>query len=81
LEYGVKLTGITIHFADANYDTGPVIIQEMVPVHQDDDEEALLERIHKVEHLHLPYSVKLWADGRLKVEGRRVKILPRAGNK
>jgi phosphoribosylglycinamide formyltransferase-1 len=79
LEYGVKVTGITIHFADAAYDTGPVIIQEIVPVHQEDNEEMLLERIHKVEHRHLPYAVKLWAEGRLKVEGRRVRILPKSG--
>jgi len=77
LEYGVKVTGITIHFADAGYDTGSIIIQEVVPVHQDDDEKALAERVHKVEHGHLPYAVKLWATGRLKREGRRVKILPK----
>jgi len=77
LEYGAKVTGITIHFADATYDTGPIIMQEVVPVHQDDDEKSLLERMHKVEHRHLPYAVKLWATGRLRVEGRRVKILPK----
>lgn len=77
LEYGVKATGITIHFADATFDTGPVIIQELVPVHQEDDEESLRERIHKVEHRHLPYAVKLWAEGRLEVDGRRVKIRPK----
>jgi len=79
LAYGVKVTGITIHFADATYDTGPIIIQEVVPVHQNDDEKTLLERVHKVEHRHLPYAIKLWATGRLKVAGRKVKILPRAG--
>ena len=77
LGYGAKVTGITIHFADATFDTGPVIIQEVVPIHQNDDEEELLRRIHKVEHRHLPYAVKLWATGRLRIEGRRVKILPK----
>ncbi len=77
LDYGVKVTGITIHFADAEFDTGPVIIQEVVPVHQNDDEKTLLERIHKVEHRHLPYAVKLWATGRLQTHGRRVRILPK----
>ena len=77
LDYGVKMTGITIHFADAKFDSGPVIIQEVVPVHQNDDEKTLLDRIHKVEHRHLPYTVKLWATGRLQIEGRRVKILPK----
>jgi len=76
LECGVKVAGITIHFADAAYDTGAIILQEVVPVHQDDDESALLERIHKVEHRRLPYAVKLWATGRLKRDGRRVRILP-----
>ncbi len=76
LEYGAKVTGITIHFADSTYDTGPIILQEIVPVHQEDDEESLLKRIHKMEHRHLPYAIKLWATGRLKVEGRHVKILP-----
>ncbi len=77
LDYGVKVTGITIHFVDAEFDTGPVIIQEVVPVHQNDDEETLLKRIHKVEHRYLSYAVKLWSMGRLQIEGRRVKILPK----
>lgn len=81
LDYGVKVTGVTIHFADAGYDTGPIIIQEIVPVHQEDDENSLLERIHHVEHLHLPYAIKLWASGRLKVEGRKVRILPKSGSR
>ncbi|HEB13304.1 MAG TPA: phosphoribosylglycinamide formyltransferase [Actinobacteria bacterium] len=76
LEYGTKVTGITVHFADSTYDTGPIILQEIVPVHQEDDEEALFRRIHKTEHRFLPYAIKLWATGRLKVEGRRVTILP-----
>lgn len=75
LDYGVKVTGITIHFADGTYDTGAIIIQEIVPIHPNDDEQALLERIHEVEHRHLPYAVKLWATGRLKREGRKVRIL------
>lgn len=75
LNYGVKITGITIHFADEQYDTGPIIVQEIVPVHQNDTKESLLERIHKVEHRYLPYVIKLWATKRLKVEGRKVKIL------
>lgn len=77
LNYGVKITGITIHFADEQYDTGPIIIQEIVPVHQNDTKETLLMRIHKVEHRYLPYAIKLWATKRLKLSGRKVKILPR----
>lgn len=77
LEAGVKITGITIHFADETYDTGPIIIQEVVPVQQEDTEETLGARVHKVEHRHLPYAVKLWASGRLRIVGRRVNILPK----
>jgi len=77
IEHGVKVTGITIHFADATFDTGPVIIQETVPIEEDDDEALLLSRIHKAEHRQLPYAVELWAERRLKVEGQRVRVLPK----
>ena len=75
LAAGVKVTGITIHFADQTYDTGPIILQRTVPVRQEDDEESLREKIRKTEHEFLPYAIKLWATGRLVVDGRRVKIL------
>jgi phosphoribosylglycinamide formyltransferase-1 len=73
--YGVKVTGVTVHFANKTYDTGPIILQEIVPVHQDDTLDELIERIHKVEHKLLPRAIKLWLEGRLQVEGRKVKIL------
>lgn len=74
LDYGVRLTGVTVHFADSTYDTGPIILQEFVPVHQYDTLDVLAERIHKAEHSLLPRAITLWADDRLRVEGRRVYI-------
>jgi len=74
LDYGVRLTGVTVHFADAAYDTGPIILQEFVPVHQYDTLDVLAARIHKVEHTLLPRAISLWADNRLRIEGRRVYI-------
>lgn len=75
LEYGVRLTGVTVHFADSSYDTGPIILQEFVPVHQDDTLEVLTERIHKTEHQLLPRAIHLLIEGRVEVNGRKVRIL------
>ncbi len=74
LLYGVKVTGPTVHFVDEKLDSGPIILQRAVEVEDDDTEETLLERIHKEEHKIYPEAVKLFVEGRLKVEGRRVKI-------
>lgn len=74
LAYGVKITGVTVHFADSTYDTGPIILQELVLVHQYDTLDVLAARIHKVEHSLLPRAITLWADDRLRIEGRRVYI-------
>ncbi len=75
LEYGVKITGATVHFVDYGCDTGPIILQKPVPVLDDDTEETLSERILKEEHKIYPLAVKLYAEGRLEVIGKRVKIL------
>ncbi|NOZ24605.1 MAG: phosphoribosylglycinamide formyltransferase [Nitrospirae bacterium] len=75
VNYGVKLSGCTVHFVDEGMDTGPVIIQAAVPVYHDDTEESLSERILKYEHRIFPYAIKLFAEGRLHVEGRVVKVL------
>lgn len=75
LAYGVKVTGVTVHFADKEFDAGPIILQECVPVREDDTEETLFPRIHEVEYRIYPKAIKLFAEGRLKVEGRRVRIL------
>jgi phosphoribosylglycinamide formyltransferase-1 len=74
VEYGVKVSGCTVHFVDEGVDTGPVIIQAVVPVYDDDTEETLSERILRQEHRIFPYAIKLFAEGRLSVQGRVVKI-------
>ncbi|MGI6575536.1 MAG: phosphoribosylglycinamide formyltransferase [bacterium] len=76
LAYGVKFSGCTVHFVDEGMDTGPIILQAVVPVLDTDDEETLAKRILKEEHRIYPEAVRLLAAGRLKVEGRKVKILP-----
>lgn len=75
LEYGVKITGATVHFVDEGTDTGPVILQKAVEVRDTDTVDTLAKRVLTVEHQLLPMAVKLFAEGRLKVEGRRVKII------
>jgi phosphoribosylglycinamide formyltransferase-1 len=75
LEYGVKITGATVHFVDEKLDNGPVILQKAVEVRDDDTEESLLERVHKEEHKIYPEAIRLFVEGKLKVEGRRVKII------
>ena len=76
LEYGVRYSGCTVHFVDEGVDTGPVILQEPVPVRQDDTAETLHRRIQEAEWRLLPAVVRLAAQGRLRLEGRRVRILP-----
>ena len=75
LEYGVKITGCTVHFVDEGMDSGPIILQKSVPVLDSDTEESLSERILAQEHIIFPEAVKLFAEGRLYVKGRRVHIL------
>lgn len=76
LEYGVKVSGCTVHLVDARVDSGPVLLQATVPVRDDDTLEALAERILEREHEIYPQAVRAWAQGRLRIEGRRVGILP-----
>lgn len=76
LAYGVKVTGITVHFADEEFDRGPIIAQMAVEVREDDTEDTLAERIHKVEHELYPHVLSLIAQDRVVVEGRRVRVLP-----
>jgi phosphoribosylglycinamide formyltransferase-1 len=75
LDYGVKITGCTVHFVDEGMDSGPIILQKSVPVLDSDTEESLSERILAQEHIIFPEAVKLFAEGRLYVKGRRVHIL------
>ena len=74
LEYGCKVAGVTVHFVDAGTDTGPIIVQKSVPVMEDDTPETLHARIQVQEHLAFPEALRLLAAGRLRVEGRRVRI-------
>lgn len=74
-EYGVKITGITVHFVTLDMDAGPVILQSPVKVTEDDTEETLAEAIHEEEHKIYPRAIQLFIEGKLKIEGRRVRIL------
>ncbi|MDO9289454.1 MAG: phosphoribosylglycinamide formyltransferase [Thermodesulfovibrionales bacterium] len=74
LDYGVKISGCTVHFVDEGMDTGPVIIQAAVPVLPDDTEDTLSERILGFEHRIYPEAVRLFAEGRIEIDGRKVKI-------
>ena len=78
LDYGAKVSGCTVHFVDAGYDTGPIILQAPVPVEEDDTAETLAARVLTAEHRTYPQAVALFAQGRLRLEGRRVAILPPA---
>jgi phosphoribosylglycinamide formyltransferase-1 len=74
LEYGVKLSGCTVHFADNVYDHGPIILQRAVPVLDDDTPDSLAARVFAAECEAYPEAVRLYAEGRLRVEGRRVYV-------
>lgn len=74
LEYGVKITGCTTHFMDKKMDHGPIILQAAVQVHATDDRDGLAQRILRVEHQILPRTIQLYAQHRLVMEGRRVRI-------
>jgi len=74
VEYGVKFSGCTVHFVDEGVDTGPIIIQSVVPVYDDDTEESLAARILKEEHRIYPRAIQFYAEGRIGVTGRKVRI-------
>ena len=74
LAHGVRVSGATVHFVDEGVDTGPVVLQTAVPVEPDDTEESLAARILVEEHRIYPEAVRLFAEGRLEIHGRRVTI-------
>jgi phosphoribosylglycinamide formyltransferase-1 len=76
LEYGARYSGATVHFVDAGVDTGPIVLQAAVPVESDDSPASLAARILQQEHRIYPEAVRLFFEGRLQMEGRRVRILP-----
>ncbi len=73
-EYGVKYSGCTVHFVDDGMDTGPIIIQAVVPVYDDDTPDTLAARILEQEHIIYPEAIRLYAGGHLKIQGRKVFI-------
>lgn len=75
LKFGVKVTGPTVHFVTEKVDSGPIILQAACPVKDNDDEESLLARVHKLEYKIYPKAIRLYVEGRLKVAGGKVKIL------
>jgi len=76
LEYGVKLAGCTVHLVDEGVDTGPIVCQAVVPVHDDDTAESLSARILAEEHRTYSEAIRLLVEDRIRVEGRRVLIRP-----
>jgi phosphoribosylglycinamide formyltransferase-1 len=76
LDHGVRVTGATVHFIDEGVDTGPIVLQAAVPVEPGDTEETLAARILGHEHRLYPEAIRLFAEGRLRIEGRRVIVLP-----
>jgi formyltetrahydrofolate-dependent phosphoribosylglycinamide formyltransferase len=76
LARGVKVSGCTVHFVNARFDEGPIILQAVVEVRDDDTVDTLRERVQAAEREAYPEAIRLFAEGRLRVEGRRVRILP-----
>ncbi|MCM8785868.1 MAG: phosphoribosylglycinamide formyltransferase [Candidatus Omnitrophica bacterium] len=74
LEYGVRFTGCTVHFVDEGIDSGPIILQAVVPILQDDTPEILHKRIQEKEHIIYPLAIRLIAEGRVSIVGRKVYI-------
>jgi phosphoribosylglycinamide formyltransferase-1 len=75
LAHGCKISGCTVHFVDNTYDNGPIILQQSCPVLDDDTPDTLAHRVGALEHEAYPQAIRFFADGRLKVEGRRVRII------
>ena len=75
LQHGAKVTGCTVHFVDDGVDSGPIIMQAVVPIFANDTPKSLHQRIQVAEHNIYPEAIRLFADGKLKIEGRVVRIL------
>lgn len=75
LDYGVRFTGCTVHLVEKGVDTGPIVLQAIVPVRPEDTPETLLNRIHQQEHIIYPLAIKLFAEGKLEISGRQVSVL------
>lgn len=79
IDYGARFSGCTVHFVWPEVDAGPIIVQAVVAVEQDDTEDTLAARILEQEHRAYPLAVRLLAEGRLRIDGRRVVVLPETG--
>ncbi|HEX4054891.1 MAG TPA: phosphoribosylglycinamide formyltransferase [Tepidisphaeraceae bacterium] len=75
LDYGCKVSGCTVHFVDRAFDTGPIILQRTCPVMEDDTPESLAHRVFEEEKIAYPQAVRLFQEGRLRIEGRRVRTI------
>jgi len=80
IERGVKFTGVTVHLVDEDYDTGPIVLQTVVPVEEDDTPDTLAARVLVREHATYTDAIALFAAGRLRIDGRKVRILPEGGS-
>ena len=76
LEYGAKVSGCTVHFVNNQYDNGPIIVQKTVPVREDDTPDTLAARVFEKECEAYPEAIRLFAEGRLRIEGRQARVLP-----
>ena len=74
LDYGVKVTGVTVHFVDERLDHGPIILQQALEIEDGDTEESLASRIHLIEHQLYPQAIEFFVEGKLNLEERRVKL-------
>ena len=72
--YGVKVTGVTVHFVDEEIDHGPIILQKAVPIEENDTQESLEKKIHKIEHSLYPQAIRLYVEGKIEAKERSVKI-------
>lgn len=81
LDYGVKYAGCTVHFVNEQVDGGAIILQSVVPVYEEDTESTLAMRILAEEHRILPDAIRYYAEGRIKIDGRQIKILANRGEK
>jgi folate-dependent phosphoribosylglycinamide formyltransferase PurN len=78
LDHGCKVSGCTVHFVDGQYDNGPIILQRTCAVAENDTPETLAARVFEEEKLAYPEAIRLFAQGRLKIDGRRVRVLANA---
>ena len=76
-DYGAKITGVTVHFVDEKMDHGPIILQQALKIEEEDTLESLEVKIHKIEHKLYPEAIRLFTEGRLILEGRKVRITAR----